>query len=94
VVPYLLIVSDYKLFLRLSTGKTLCEYAEVDSISSKRSRTPECAWQNLQVWKDDTGARTIMFYGSGGKEQQFLEFDSKDPILFPRLVADGLPALN
>ncbi|KAI9763895.1 MAG: hypothetical protein M1840_009007 [Geoglossum simile] len=68
--------SDYKLFLRLTVGKTLCSYAEVESISSKRSRTPECAWQNLQLWEDDTGTRTIMFYGSGGKERQFLEFNT------------------
>jgi hypothetical protein len=57
-------------------GKELVSCAEVNSIYSKRSKTGECNWQTLRIWKDwDSGAGTIMFYGAA-KDKEFLQFDS------------------
>ncbi|KAI9773271.1 MAG: hypothetical protein M1839_002183 [Geoglossum umbratile] len=85
--------NDYESFLRFIVRKTLRSFAEVDSIFSKRSKTAECALQNLQLWEDNTGALTITFYGSGGKERRFLEFKTTY-LKLKKSTSDGVVVLE
>ncbi|KAI9865689.1 MAG: hypothetical protein M1813_002147 [Trichoglossum hirsutum] len=79
---------DCRAFQEKVMGKELVSCAEVNSIYSKRSKTGECNWQTLRIWKDwDSGAGTIMFYGAA-KDKEFLQFDTTH--LCPSISKDVL----
>ncbi|KAH0551756.1 hypothetical protein GP486_007027, partial [Trichoglossum hirsutum] len=69
--------ADCEVFQEKVMGKKLVRCANINSILSDRSsKTVECYWQTLRVWRDRTSrAETIMFY-SATNENAFLQFDT------------------